>query len=326
MEKTIFAVQSKLHSSKKPSEFENPFPGSVSLVALKRQLCHKLQTSLEVDVLLSHYFAYLQNSAGIQGLVYNSAANKLTFQLGCSTCFHHRQDLHAECDYVGELTLYADTAFEKNSRQKLNKLSSLLVYPLRNALAYRQLKFSAQTDFLTGVGNRSALDTALNREFELAQRHQHALSVLMLDLDHFKKINDQYGHAFGDQVLKRFVHQVQTVARTTDSIFRYGGEEFTIILSNTQLNGALVIAERIRQAVQNLQFYAVNGSAVPVTVSIGAATLIPNESIEELLERADECLYLAKSQGRNRCLAYPDPSKPSSLTLSNSAARLTQNA
>lgn len=323
MEKTVFAVKSEFHGSKKLNTFEGPLPYSVSLPTLKRQLCHKLQTSLEVDVLLSHYFAYLQNTVGIKGLAYHSTPNKLSFQLGITTAFQHRQDLHAECDYLGELALYGEKAFEKNTRQKLNKLSSLLVYPLRNALTYRRVKFSAQTDFLTGVGNRSALDAALNREYELAQRHHHSLSVLMLDLDHFKKVNDQYGHAFGDQVLKRFVQQVQTVARTSDSIFRYGGEEFTIILSNTQLSGALVIAERIRQAIESLLFYAVNGNQVPVTVSIGAATLNPDESLDELLERADECLYLAKAQGRNRCLAYPNSDRQTTIVADSC---LMQNA
>lgn len=323
MENKTHTVKSPYQTNKILSEFDINPPYGLSLPAQKRQLCHKLQTSLEIETLLSHYFAYLQNSFNIKGLEYTLPQNQLVLHLGQSAPIHHTHDLHAEDDYVGQLTVFSPTILEKNILQKLSKLSQLLVFPLRNAITYQQAKHSAQTDFLTGAGNRSALDTVLAREHELAQRHHHSLSVLMLDLDHFKKINDQYGHPFGDQVLKRFVKQVQTVARTSDSIFRYGGEEFAVILSNTHLHGAIVIAERIRKAIQSLQFYTLHGNEVSVTVSIGAAALCPNETVDELLARADKYLYIAKSQGRNRCAGYT--SSPAPNLAAASEIRLAQS-
>ena len=177
MENKTHTVKSPYQTNKTLSEFDINPPYGLSLPAQKRQLCHKLQTSLEIETLLSHYFAYLQNSFNIKGLEYTLPQNQLVLQLGQSAPIHHTHDLHAEGDYVGQLTVFSSTILEKNILQKLSKLSQILVFPLRNAITYRQAKYSAQTDFLTGAGNRSALDTVLAREYELAQRHHHSLSV-----------------------------------------------------------------------------------------------------------------------------------------------------
>ncbi len=163
-----------------------------------------------------------------------------------------------------------------------------------------QLMVMSQTDPLTGISNRRVFMGRLEDEYRRAQRYRHQLSVLMLDLDHFKQINDQYGHATGDRVLKEFVRVVTPEIRASDCFARMGGEEFTILLPQSNLQSARQLAQRLCQAVAALVFDSPQG-AFGVTVSIGVATLCDSDSSpEQLINRSDRCLYAAKSEGRNR--------------------------
>ena len=180
-----------------------------------------------------------------------------------------------------------------------------LVYTMRNALRYQEALAAAFRDPLTGAGNRVALDKTLNREIELAKRHDQSLSILMLDLDHFKHVNDEFGHAMGDKVLKEAVNAMVGCIRQTDMCFRYGGEEFLIMLSSADQAGALRIAERVRMGIGNMLFSNTKGS-LQVTASVGCATLLMSDSLEDLVSRADAALYVAKDQGRNRVICDLD--------------------
>lgn len=161
----------------------------------------------------------------------------------------------------------------------------------------RSLEREANTDALTGLLNRRWLDNSLPR---FIARHIHAqkpLSVLMLDIDHFKSFNDQHGHAVGDAVLTLVAQTTWKCLRPTDLAARYGGEEILVILPDTPLAGARVAAERVRAAVYSAKL---NNLDTRISVSIGAATLDGDESGERLINRADALLYLAKQRGRNR--------------------------
>ena len=163
-----------------------------------------------------------------------------------------------------------------------------------------QLRHMSQTDSLTGIANRRALFEALEKEYSRAQRYGHPLSVLMLDLDHFKQINDHYGHATGDAVLREFVRIVMPEIRGGDYFARMGGEEFTGLLPECSLGSARQLAERLCRAVAAHKFLSPQGE-FSVTVSIGVATITDNDvSPDHLLNRADQCLYAAKAEGRNR--------------------------
>ncbi|GGP26497.1 GGDEF domain-containing protein [Silvimonas amylolytica] len=160
----------------------------------------------------------------------------------------------------------------------------------------------AQTDALTGAWNRRALEERLARLHEESCNDGWPLCVLMIDLDHFKEINDRFTHIQGDQVLKGVVHLIATACRSDEFIARYGGEEFTLLLPGLQLSGALQIAERIRTTVHEHEWPALPD--VRLTVSIGAAELREGEAAASLLARADMALYEAKRSGRNKvCLA-----------------------
>jgi diguanylate cyclase (GGDEF)-like protein len=165
------------------------------------------------------------------------------------------------------------------------------------------------TDALTGAYNRRYLMEQLPREVERCRRYAYPLSVLMCDIDHFKKINDEHGHSAGDEVLQQFAARAQRIIRSnSDWMARYGGEEFLIVLPETGYAGGMIVAEKIRSLVCSTPFATRNGEA-EVTVSFGMASTGPNGpdlalKVESMIRTADECLYRSKQSGRNRSSGY----------------------
>jgi diguanylate cyclase (GGDEF)-like protein/PAS domain S-box-containing protein len=166
--------------------------------------------------------------------------------------------------------------------------------------ANRELAALAIKDALTGVYNRRYLETSLHNEVCRARRYRLAFSLLMMDVDRFKELNDRFGHAFGDFVLKTVAWLIRQASREPDILTRYGGEEFCLLLPNTDREGSRYFGERIRTVVANHLFQA-DGQSAQVTISLGAATLGDPEveDAHDLLERADRALYRAKGRGRN---------------------------
>ena len=169
-------------------------------------------------------------------------------------------------------------------------------------------------DALTGVHNRRSLDEFLGREVERAVRRASSIAVLIIDADNFKQVNDRHGHPAGDDVLRGLATRLRHLARAEDLVARYGGEEFAIVLLDTDLDGAARAGERFRNAVSDSPFECDGGLAVELTASVGAAALEIGErkSVEQLLQSADERLYLAKRGGRNR--VEPAPSADTDVT------------
>jgi diguanylate cyclase (GGDEF)-like protein/PAS domain S-box-containing protein len=164
----------------------------------------------------------------------------------------------------------------------------------------------ARTDDLTGVNNRRHLFELAEHEFEVAKRYGHPLSVVLFDVDHFKSINDTFGHALGDRMLERVTQVARSQLRDVDLIGRYGGEEFVIVLPVTSAQQAFLLAERVRNKVEALRVETDNGPA-SVTLSIGVAEMLHEQhegSIENIIRRADEAMYAAKQAGRNRTLIF----------------------
>jgi diguanylate cyclase (GGDEF)-like protein len=155
------------------------------------------------------------------------------------------------------------------------------------------------TDGLTDVGNKKRLDQLVQKEIPRAVRHNRELSLLMVDIDHFKDVNDTYGHLAGDSVLRDLAGILQKRLRPDDELGRYGGEEFAAVLPETSLAGAVKIAEDLRSLVEEHRFI-VEGEQIRVTVSIGAATLKTGMELKSFFRAADEMLYKAKNSGRNR--------------------------
>jgi diguanylate cyclase (GGDEF)-like protein len=171
--------------------------------------------------------------------------------------------------------------------------------------AVQKLYESSVKDPLTGLYNRRHLDERIESEFAYAVRHRQPLSCLVLDVDHFKRVNDTWGHAAGDAILKAFAEFVMRAVRTEDVVGRYGGEEVVVLLRGIDAQGAEILAQRIRMGVENM-VTEFDGQPITVTVSIGIATWSPTHphpDAQTLFNAADDCLYRAKRSGRNLVVA-----------------------
>ncbi|MFZ2404690.1 MAG: GGDEF domain-containing protein [Methylobacter sp.] len=158
----------------------------------------------------------------------------------------------------------------------------------------------ALRDTLTGLPNRNAYNERLETELARWKRYHSPLSLIVWDIDHFKNINDNYGHKAGDKVLLLIAKQLSDHSRTTDFISRFGGEEFTMLLPNTDIKAALVVANQLRKIIEKTGFNA-SGASVAITISCGITEFTDNDTDETAFDRADQALYQAKEQGRNRC-------------------------
>ena len=196
-------------------------------------------------------------------------------------------------------------AFRRDAPGILNLVSNELTMILDNARLYEGAKRMAITDGLTRIYNHRFFQELFEKEFKRASRYNTLFSLIMLDIDLFKRLNDTYGHLYGDEILKEMAALVKGCLRTMDILARYGGEEFAILLPETDLDDAVQTAERIRMAVENYDFPASGGKPVMVTVSQGV-TSFPSLGIEkrsDIVAKADSALYEAKEAGRN-CVRY----------------------
>ena len=213
---------------------------------------------------------------------------------------------------IGAIAISPRSAEEGRSAEKLVSLIAReLAGPVRITSLMEESQRLASTDALTGLSNRRAFTAAMRQEILRCARHGYPLSIAVLDVDHFKHINDRRGHASGDAVLAELGGLLRSaVLRRTDLAARWGGEEFVVAYLSTPEDGALLAAERLRKAVEDLSIRDGIGHAIPVTVSIGVASLLPGESLEGIIARADQAMYAAKSGGRNRVMPHePEPAE-----------------
>jgi diguanylate cyclase (GGDEF)-like protein len=204
---------------------------------------------------------------------------------------------------VIELECRGWNVYGASDAKRLESLIALTAMSLSNQRLHRVILHQAVTDGLTGVFNKRHALQLLNDEVRRADRYGHALSVMMMDIDYFKKYNDTYGHVQGDLLLMQFAEVVKLSVRSTDTVGRFGGEEFFVVMPETTREAALASAERIRAAVETAQFPGLreSGETVSKTVSIGVAALgIDAAETQSLVSAADEALYRAKRDGRNR--------------------------
>ena len=271
----------------------------VTFNELRQQLGQQLQTSLEPERILGLFFREIQRLVPLDALQYRHEASDLRLEFGHRGHHSVSYSLSHEGEHLGELIFRRNQRLMEDELTQLEALLASLLYPMRNALLYRAATRSALRDPLTETGNRIAMDQTLQREIDMARRHLHPLSLLMLDIDHFKKINDTHGHAAGDIVLRAVAGSIKRQLRNVDMVFRFGGEEFLILLSNTGRDAAGMVGERLRRAAQSQDYWA-EDTRIELTVSLGCSTLLAAESAESLLRRADSALYMAKREGHNR--------------------------
>lgn len=262
------------------------------------QITSALQTSLDLEPLIDTFAQEVKVTVPLDGVRFHNMQQGVDIKVGRNAAHLCSYNLSVNEQLLGEVAFMRKTSFTSSQSNELELLLRSLVHPLRNALLYRVALLKAQRDPLTGVYNRTALTESLARDVELAQRHQTPLSIIVLDIDHFKNINDSYGHAAGDCLLKNLVACANHSIRRCDMLFRFGGEEFVVLLNNTDEKGALRLAERIRRNVEK-DSYQCGEQIIRMTLSAGIAQLQKQDIETRLFERADQALYQAKSEGRN---------------------------
>lgn len=281
-------------------------PKAGIIQAKKMELAHALElasilhTTLDVEKLLELFSIETQKSVLHESIHFQNKDLDLQIEHGTKGDVSCSYRLLIAGQNLGEITFTTNEAsFTEKDTKQLEFLIPSLLHPLRNALMYYQALITALKDPLTGVNNRTSFDATLQREVDLAHRHDTPLALMVIDIDHFKKINDDHGHLVGDCVLRDVANCASRCIRSTDIIFRYGGEEFVVLLNNTTPEGAQLLAERIRLSIGK-QEHIYGKTTVKTTVSLGIAKLKKNEDGISLFRRADEAMYKAKEQGRNQ--------------------------
>ena len=200
---------------------------------------------------------------------------------------------------------YSDTPIPPGAELRLERFARLVGLTISNTAAWDRLARQASTDPLTGLPNRRAFNERLSAEIARAKRHDRNLSIVLLDLDHFKRINDEHGHQAGDRALVRFAQLLQAHTRGGEVSARIGGEEFAWLLPETDQAGAYTAADRVRLALENEPFADLG----TLTVSAGVRSAGPSDDADALINDADQALYWAKNSGRNMTFIYSEQAR-----------------
>ena len=193
----------------------------------------------------------------------------------------------------------------------IERLGSIIAICLENVINNERLTYIGLTDPLTNVSNRRYVEQRMLEEIARARRQRYSIACMYLDIDFFKKINDRYGHQGGDDVLKEVANRIKAELRLSDTLGRFGGEEFVVVLVNTNLHDAITVAERIRKSIASSEFVLSESGSCQATISIGLTTIDGNTNYEDapsvardLVLRADRALYQAKNAGRNQVRCF----------------------
>jgi len=277
----------------------NSFEASKAVNLHHYDISSALQTSLEFNELINIFSNKIKTLIPHTGFVYENDEFNLNISQGIVTKHSCTYALKVEETQLGNLKIMRRQRFGNDEIKLLESLLCSLIYPLRNATLFNQALKMAYTDPLTKTNNRAAFNDTLKREIKLAQRHSNHLSIIFFDIDHFKAVNDEYGHECGDLALSSAAHCIKEAVRGSDIVFRYGGEEFVILLSDTDIDGAKQMAERIRKSIEN-HTIAYGMETLKLTASLGVSSLRGNDNSASLLKRADSAMYKAKDNGRNQ--------------------------
>jgi len=278
-----------------------------SYASIALELMLSLQASLDPEDLIARFANVLQQHGAVRGIRFHEPDGTTLPMFGngngyCSTFVLRAADLE-----VGELSIYTPAPLSTGERTLFETLVGCLAFPLHNALQHQRALQSAMSDSLTGLGNRAAFDAHIAREFSLAQRHGNPLSLIIFDVDHFKLINDTWGHQSGDATLQSLAKCAKAAVRDGDLVFRFAGDEFAIVLPHASESDARNVAERVLRRVAKLDADAPHAA---MSISLGVAGVTPQMRATDLFAAADRALYRAKKQGRGRvAVVSPEPSR-----------------
>lgn len=253
-------------------------------------LLEQLQTTLDLSKLLDIIAMEAARYINFCGLCFKSQVVSKTLR-GSRKAKHERQfELKINDEFIGTLCYGIDNPISIIHYKDLQRIHEIILYPLKNALQYHQAIQLAMQDGLTGLGNRRYFDEQLKRAIHNAKRHHAQVGLVLGDLNKLKAINDSYGHHIGDKVLKQFASILRSCIRDSDSTFRFGGDEFAIIVENASEYALDIIQNRIDNALKNNVFLAKH----QVTCSLGTTFMNRADNEQSLFERADQALYRQK--------------------------------
>ena len=277
----------------------NTFEASKAVNLHHYDISSALQTTLEFNELINIFSHKIKDLIPHNSFVYKNEEFDLKIDQGIITKHACTYALKVEDMQLGSLKIMRNQRFEDNEVKLLETLLCSLIYPLKNATVLNLALKKAYTDPLTKTNNRTAFSDLVQREIKLSNRNSRPLSIVFFDIDFFKKINDTHGHECGDLALSSAASCIKAAVRESDMIFRYGGEEFVILLSDTNLEGAKIIAERIRSKIEN-HTIAYGMEVIKFTASLGVSSLRENDTLDLFVSRADMAMYCAKEKGRNQ--------------------------
>jgi len=263
-------------------------------------LNERLQTSLDLHQVLSIYAEYLVQRLPVSALQFISD-DQIINLIGDYESLESEYSvmLYADKEYLGQMVYQFKRQPSYVNKVRLEQMHRQLTFPLRNAMHFSRLRKVAVRDHLTGLGNRALLDETLEHiSARLKRDNNQSHIVMLLDMDNFKNVNDRHGHQQGDEVLKQFGRLLQQQLRDTDRVFRYGGDEFVLILENTQPKQAEDVFLRIRDALND----DINLAIYNIGISAGSLAMESFHSPQDIIDEADKRLYAAKIAGKNQHL------------------------
>ncbi len=269
-------------------------------------LFSRLLNESSIEQIITLFYRVIKKGFNVEHLEYNNSMQTTKISFGDIAHYNYAYDLMLENQHIGTIHFSSTHPLTHQDEESIYQLSYLLIYPIRNSINYQIAVKSALTDMLTKLGNRASFSQKLNHELEICKRYNKQMSLLLIDIDHFKKVNDAYGHAAGDFILRNVAKKLHQNCRKTDGAFRLGGEEFVVLLRETPIDKAMSTAERLREAIEEMNCIFQNQS-IKVTISLGIAGFNYNSTMESLLEHADEALYEAKRTGRNKIITAKIP-------------------
>jgi len=298
--KNLTSIQPNTSRPARLAALKQSFQDWNSSADVLTRLTRRLATTLSLEAQLSIIAEEMAETIPFEAMNYRNriASQDFVFSTGIGGPHRCEYRLNLDGHNYGSLSFHRKQRFTEDEMAGIEMMLSAVICPVRNACQHIMIEQAALTDPLTGTGNKRALAEALGRTIALSDRHASDWSLILCDLDHFKQINDTHGHIMGDHVLTKTAEQIQQAVRNSDEVFRFGGEEFAVLLPHTAQKEAMEVADRIRSAIEQIR---IDGGEAPLTVtaSCGVATHLPGENKDNWMARADEALYQAKHDGRN---------------------------
>ncbi|MBU2977879.1 GGDEF domain-containing protein [Alteromonas sp. C1M14] len=270
----------------------------------KNAFLGQLLTTIDLSALGSLYFHQLKQRVSLVHLSLSKAQPHLTYGLAPANC-NQQQSFSLPLKGVNEdadphCVQYTFSGIpSREERLCVGELHLLFAHQFANALAFEHMRKLATKDTLTALGNRNAFNEASSRLHSRAQRYNEGYGIMVIDLDNFKNVNDEFGHQEGDAVLQAVAAQISSVLRTEDQAFRLGGDEFCCLLTCENKDALIKIAKRLKSRVENHTLLARHG----ISCSIGGSTYRDGDDVESLFCRADDAMYRVKAAGKNDYIA-----------------------